>query len=138
MSETLDYAEAASAQEDYEPGHVESYQEKPVEQSYQQQSTQEAFERDQQETVRGAVYEASTDAPTQQSLLGKLGLDWVTTESFLTWNCLTISLTAILVLILVYVLYKFVGPKSRRARSKEAKKKFKLQQNDSSEGKKKI
>jgi len=144
MSETLDYPEAGSyAQEDYDTEHAESFQERSAEQSYQQEAGRDAYERGQQEKieekVREAVYEATTDAPTtQQSILEKLGLDWVTTESFCAWNYLTISLTAVLVLILVYVLYKLVGPKSRRDRSKEAKKKFKQQQNETAEGKKKI
>jgi len=142
MSESLDYAETGYAQEDYDTEHAESFQERAAEQNYQQEASRDAYERGHQkveEKVREAVHKATTDAPTtQQSLLEKLGLDWVTTDSFFAWNYLTISLTAVLVLTLVYVLYKLVAPKSRRDRSKEAKKKFKQQQNDSAEGKKKI
>jgi len=128
-------------QETYDP----NYQEVAAQEARDQGGypAQETYEQTYQETVAEKVWDTAgetvTDGQTiQQRFLDKFGLEWLTIDSLQSWNCLTISLAAVLALVLVYILYKVFGPKSKRDRSKEAKKKFKQQQNNSSSESKKM
>jgi hypothetical protein len=148
MSSSLDgvYADTESfqetlQQETYQETYDSNYQEATSQEAYDQggyPAAQETYEQTYQEAVEEKVWDTAGEAATeggptiQQRFLDKFGLEWLTIDSLQSWNCLTISLAAVLALILVYILYKVFGPKSKRDRSKEAKKKFKQQQNNSS------
>lgn len=112
MSASLDgvYAETESFQETLEH---ESFQQEPYDPNYpdatsqqaydQGHPAQEVFEQTYQETAGETVAQAATDGgPTlQERFLDKFGLqEWLTVESFQSWNYLTISLAAVLALVL--------------------------------------